>query len=348
MTNPEKFTVRLATKDDQHLPYYSHSIMEAICMCPKWGIIRYIHKKYYQSTYRSLALEAGGAMHDVFAGMRLWQLLRVQELPDHFKFHGERLLGKVRFANCWEPRPGDDRNEALNFLFNILNTSGYYDDPDDKVRTIANMETSIIFFFDRMFSTFERNPVWVRGPATGDVGIECTFDIVINEEIRIIGTIDGISEQGDYVRPEENKTASRLDEAWRKSWQVKSQVTGYLMAARLLTERETQEETRIMGIKLKQTRSHEDMLDFLEYRSDDSIFSWLSTLYFVHQVVQDHKSKPLEAPQFTHSCNRFFRPCGFVDLCGAEPSDQQHIFDGMGDTDLSPSEKAIFERYQDA
>ena len=333
---------RLATEEDKHLPYYSFSIAEAISTCPKWGIIRYKQRKYFKSNYRALALEAGGAMHDVFAAFRLWQLGRLQGLPEHFEHHGFRLFGENRMESCWSPR-ADEREECLAFCFQILNTTDYYDDPSDSVRTMANMEETTIRYVDTMLAVADRNPVWVQDEQdpTALVGIELPFDMVIDDEIRYIGTIDGISDRSGVPRLEENKTASRLDEAWRESFRVKFQPTGYTVAARLITGITDISETKIIGVKLKQTRSHEDMLTFTEYRDDESVRQWYNYIRFVHNLCEQYNSTPLDAPMFTHSCNRYFRPCGFIDLCSAPRDDQEMMFEGMETTPLSPSEEAI-------
>lgn len=339
---------RLATPEDQHLPYYSHSIAEAISTCPKWGLIRYKQRKYFRSNYRALALEAGSAMHDVFAAFRVWQLGRLQGLVEHFEYHGDRLFGPNRMEQCWEPR-ADARDEVLAFCFQILNTSDFYDDPSDSVRTMSNMEETTIRYVDTMLAVADRNPVWVadQEDATALVGIEIPFDMVINDEIRYIGTIDGISDRGGVPRLEENKTASRLDEAWRESFKVKFQPTGYTVAARLITGNDEISETKIIGVKLKQTRSHEDMLTFTEYRDEESIRQWYNYIIFTHNLAEQFKETPLDAPMFTHSCNRYFRPCGFIDLCSASRDDQLAMYESMEETPLSPSEEAILNgQYQ--
>lgn len=334
---------RLATPADQHLPYYSYSIAEAITTCPKWGLIRYKHRKYFKSRYRAMALEAGSAMHDVFAAFRLWNLHRLQGLPDHAKFHGERLFGELRYETCFRPRD-DPRDELLAFCFEILNSGEFYDDPDDNVRTMSNMEETTIRYVDSMLAVADRNPVWVqdRNDPTALVGVELPFDMVIDNEIRYIGTIDGLSEHvTNGVQLEENKTASRLDEAWRNSFEVKFQPTGYTVAARLLTGLHDIERTKIIGVKLKQARSVEDFLTFGVERDNQAIQRWYRYIRYVHRLTEEYMDKPLEAPQFTHSCNRYFRPCGFIDLCAASDEDQEVMFEEMEETPLSPSEEAI-------
>jgi hypothetical protein len=102
----------------------------------------------------------------------------------------------------------------------------------------------------------------------------------------------------------------------------------------------------MLGIKVKQTRGHEDFLSFEEERDHGRIIEWYNTLMFVHYIVERFKADPLSAPQFTHSCNRYFRPCGFVDLCGADYDDQQLIYESMEETPLSPSEASILEKWK--
>jgi len=339
---------RLATPNDSHLPYYSHSIAEAISTCPKWGLIRYKQRKYFKSNYRAMALDAGSAMHEVFAAFRLWQLYRIQGLEDHFKFHGRRLFnadlneGEGRFERSFKPRT-DPRDELLAFCFEILNSGSFYDDPSDSIRTMSNMENTTIRYCDTMLAIADRNPIWVRdvNDPTALVGIELAFDMVIDDEIRYIGTVDGLSERTEGIRLEENKTASRLDEAWRDSFQVKFQPTGYTVAARLLTGRTDIEKTKIIGVKLKQTRSMEDMLSFEVYRDNDAIRNWYNFIRYIHRLTLEFERNPLDAPQFTHSCNRYSRPCGFIDLCSASPDDQLAMYESMEETPLSPSEEAI-------
>lgn len=329
--------------EDAKLPYYSHSIMEAIQTCPKWGLIRYKQRKYYKSNFRALALEAGSAMHEVFAALRLWQLGRVQGHLDHMMFHGARLFGETRFNACFWPK-SDPRDEALSLCFEILNSGEYYDDPGDGIRTMANMEETTIRYVDEQMTVMDRNSIWVADPndPTAPVGVEIVLDMVVDETIRFIGTIDGIVNNftNKRIQNEENKTASRLDEAWRESFRVKFQPTGYMLLASLYIKQMITA-SKIIGIKIKQTRSHEDYLSFIEHRDEHRIKKFFDALYFTHQLTMSYQDDALNAPMFTHSCNRYFRPCGFIDLCSAEAEDERLIYDSMETTPLSPSEAAI-------
>lgn len=340
--------VRLTTKEDLHLPYYSYSIMTAINTCPKWAMIRYVKKLYFARHSRALALEAGSAMHEVFAAFRLWQLLRLQNLPDHFTHHGARLFTADRLSSTFFPKP-NPRDEALNFCYEILNSGDFYDDPSDRIRTIANMEETIIRYVDELYPTLERNPIYVADPTdpVALVGIEIPFDMVVDDAVRYIGTIDGICSRGESVRDEENKTASRLDEAWRNSFDVSSQPTGYTIATELLTGLPC-DSARIIGVKVKQTRSNEDMLVFNVDRNQSQREAWHRSLFHAHRVAMDNSDNPLLAPEFTHSCNRYFRSCAFTPLCSSDMEDQEAMYETMEPAPPSPSEEKILEKWKDA
>lgn len=345
--------IRFTEPHERHMFAYSHSIVEAILTCPVWGLVRYVHQKYYP-TNRMLALEAGGAMHDVFATVRLFQLGHptLQDLYQHMLFHGDRIFGAERFDKIkinWH-KITNPRDLVLDMAYKALNTADYFDDPDDRIRTLANMEETIIRYVDEMLGRrMDENRIWVAdvNDPQRPVGIEHTFDVIITVDgkaIRYIGTIDGIVEQIKYpgtAMIDENKTASRLDEAWRESYEIKSQPTGYIAVARLITGL-TITKCRMIGVKIKQTRSHEDFLSFITEREDYQLVSWVRSLQFADQIVAQYKDNPTDAPQFTHSCNRYFRACSFVQLCAADPETREDIFhNSMIEAPLSPSQQVV-------
>lgn len=341
--------IRLATAEDfeSGMQVYSHSISTAIQTCPKWGIIRYLKGLYFKTEYRAMALEAGSLVHEVFAGIRIWQLYREQGLAQHAVYTGERLFPNGRFAECWIDKDDDPQNEIEQFIFNIIHTNEFEDDPRDKFRTLSNLEETSLRFIDEMRKTMDRNHVWVadENDPTAPVGIECSIAIVVDEEFIYIGTIDGVSYQPhlNSHRLEELKTASRLDEAFRRKFEIDHQPTGYMAMAELAYGLSINK-GRVIGIKPKQTKSNEDYISFEEIRDDTKKWQWLQSLRFSHRIAMEHIDDPLNAPMFTHSCNRYFRPCGFVDLCAGDEEDQAYIFEGMEPAPLSPSQEEIQKR----
>ena len=330
---------------------YSHSIMEGILTCPVFGLIRYYKRRQYPSK-RQLALEAGSAMHSVFAAVRLWQVYRKQKLEGHWLHHGPRLFNTedfpTRFEDAFKPMT-NPRDELMSFCFSILNTTGYYDDPDDTYRTLQNMEQTTIRYVDEQLIKMDDNPIWIEDPndPQSRIGIEQHFDVIVEwkgKRIRYIGTIDGIVCQRRYPNTamvDENKTSARLDEAWKRSFDTKSQPTGYVYVAKLLTGLEVTK-TRILGVKIKQTRSNEDYLPFITDRQDYQLVDWARSLFFADELVERYGDDPITAPQFTHACNRYFRPCSLIDLCAASPEDREEIYhNSMIEAPLTPSQEAV-------
>ena len=74
-TDIVKVDARLATEADADLPAFDNTKLTAINQCPTWGIVRYGLHKTMSGGGRAMALEAGSACHEVFAALRLWQLL---------------------------------------------------------------------------------------------------------------------------------------------------------------------------------------------------------------------------------------------------------------------------------
>src|SRR6187402_565636 len=62
---------------DPSLPWVDYSSLSAVNTCPRWGIIHSIHgKRLPTGVERVLPLEAGRAMHDVFAACRFFDLIQ--------------------------------------------------------------------------------------------------------------------------------------------------------------------------------------------------------------------------------------------------------------------------------
>ena len=366
MTFPQPYNrvqFRLATPDDAHLPAFDNTKLVAINTCPFWGIVRYGLHKVMNSANRAMALEAGGAAHEVYAAIRLWTLRK--SAPGHFEHHGVRLFGQENFAKMKEHLQSreDEQTQLINFAIEALYSSGFYDDPDDKRRTLTNIEQGCITYIDRMDFT---PPVWIQditNPARL-VGIEVPFDIVVSfdipvpyklteinylspdyevdvstapqvtKQVRFIGRIDGIhAHENNELRIHENKTASRLNDAWRQSFYMLHQITGYCIAASLITGR-TIEKAKILGMQIPQpTGSRQDGISAdTVTREPHMLERWVSWFYHTVSLYEKYIDDPTSAPKYTHSCNRFFRPCSFIPLCYSDDEEHRQIIDEM-DTD---------------
>src|SRR4249919_657495 len=75
---------------------FSNSRLEGISECPTFGVV-HMQRQYPQHA-RAMALEAGEAMHQFFAAMRVWQLHSMQKLRDHAEVTGNRIFNEVRWG----------------------------------------------------------------------------------------------------------------------------------------------------------------------------------------------------------------------------------------------------------
>lgn len=345
-------SVRLASPEDAHLEAFDNTKLSAINTCPTWGIVRYSEHKRMGAASRQMALEAGSACHEFFAAQRLVWMLRKQGLAGHFQHHGVRLFGEDRWQGMlsYLDSGEDERTREINFCLQALYSSGFYDDPDDKKRTMTNLEESCIFYFDRYDGMGGQQKIWIEdeNDPTSRIGIEVPFDVVVEfhmhdgttKSYRFTGKADGIhvSTRGECT-VQENKTASRLGEAWGQSFQMAHQVTGYCIAASLWTGMPCHDAIALgLCIPLPQrAATYGGVQSEAVKRDSDMMSHWFK--WFFHTVTQEfdpYKATPCNAPRFTHSCNRFFHPCSMIPFCAAPDADRPAILEQMEHDEWSP------------
>ena len=352
-----KANFRLATEQDENLETYDHTKLSAINTCPTWGILRYTMHKRMEGAGRALALEAGGAMHECFSFIRLISLMQQHDGEGSFQdkmwyYHGTRLFGSSRLEHIdHQIQEAPDIVEvAKRGSIAVLDTSGFYDDPRDKRRTLSNMEECIYAYINRWRWDHK---VWMRDEKnpTSDIGIEIPFDLVVeitgdsNLKFRLTGRIDGIhwNSRGDLCI-HDNKTASRLNEAWSQSFLLSHQITGYCAAASVFTQHAVNH-AEVLGLAIPLPRTY----DFGGYireavsRHSWHFSRWIDWLAHTIQLARQYKDNPYDAPKYTHSCNRYFRPCSFIPFCDADPAEQQRIVDEMGYDEWSPLAKTVLD-----
>jgi hypothetical protein len=348
----EKVSARLTTEDDMHLIAYDNTKLVAINTCPTWGILRYgMHKSMSPPASaggpRAMALECGSAAHEVFAAVRLWQLRSYQEKRTLADFHGPRLFGNTRYdamLSSVDERE-DARTQSLAFCLSALETSGFYDDPRDKRRTMTNLEESCIAYIDRW--DWNRMPVWIRDAddPQSDIGVELPFDIVLSfvlergetREYRFIGKADGLHVRGTTLYLHENKTASRLDEAWSQSFLLSSQVTGYCFALGLWAgEPIANAEIYGMSIPLPKNYDYGGLARESVNRYTHHFERWFNWFLHTVELERAYANNPVDAPKYTHSCNRYFRPCSMIPFCDASDEEQLEILGEMYEDEWSP------------
>lgn len=344
-------------KERQTLRPYSNSRLTDINTCPTYGVVHYA--KAYSTNARALALEAGSVMHEVFSAVRIWQLEHIQRLPRHAANAAARIFADPESPNRWQTCLAevstdlDHREQLLQLAFAILHSSKWYDDPSDRIRTMSNMELAAIAYVDERLTTMDRWPIWVEDARKPNsrVGIEQHFDVVLEYEdgkqIRFIGTIDGLllDKLKNRLTLDENKTASRLDNAWEATFEIGHQLTGYMAACIAVFDVQVWN-ARVTGCKIKHTNSGEDIKVIYPNRTPQQILewgSWVRHTVDMHESYLDPSGVPLfeATPRYTHSCNRYFRPCSFIPFCADTAEGRIEQFESMIETPASPSERAV-------
>jgi len=344
----------MATEADTHLPQYDHTKLSNINVCPTWGILRYSMHKRMPGATRSMPLEAGAAAHEAFAAIRWYQYNffqakdPIQKIISHKQ--GVRLFGEARFERMCEilSEEATQRTNCINFTLEALESGEFYDDIGDNRRTLSNISESIIAYIDAY--DMERYPIWVRDKTDedSDIGIEITFDIVVDIEFdlmgeiqelqaRFVGILDGLHWNRDNLLPIEEKTGSRLDDAWLSQWILSHQITGYCIAAETFAgvpcNQALVSGTRLPIGKIPSEGIRREHVP----RSTVMVEKWAN--WFVTSILMERqwRENVLDAPMYTHSCNRYFRSCSFLPFCAAESREEkQQIIEEMEEDEWNP------------
>ena len=341
------------------MPYITSSMMEAVNTCVKWGVIHNVLNRRFVTGYRQMALEAGSLMHEVFSVLNLYQLGVIQGLSDHMNHHGAVILGEDRWnfiINCVENLKGDQQLVCETLALQTIATSDFYDDPNDRNRTTANLEHVAIELVAYWLMRFQNFNIYVEDTAdpTKPVGLEMSLDVVFtikaygtNYNVRFIGLADALYQNHDtrVVTLGEYKTSSSMNDAWERAFETRHQITGYNAALKAYFPN-VAGNTILLGSAVPVPRTKTRVQHFSVPRDDDHTKQFLNTILFTMGLIESYRDTPLTAPMFTHSCNRYFRPCAFLDLCSASLEDQFVMLEQMEIAPaLSPSEmKALLRK----
>jgi len=367
-----KANFRLATVDDMHLETYDHTKLSAVNTCPTWGILRYQLHKQMPSEGRAMALEAGSAMHECFSFIRLVSLMQQYDGRPEFQdqlwdYQMVRLFGveRMQYINTALEQCSDKTDVAKTGGLAVLETSGFYDDPRDKRRTLSNLEECLYAYVNRWRWD---HPVWVRDvdDPHSDVGIEIPFDLVVDitlphsiptrindhsfnmtdkMQFRLTGRIDGIHyNTRNELSIHDNKTSSRLGDAWSQAFLLSHQITGYCAAASTFIQAPVHK-AEILGlaIPLPRTYDYGGYVREVVSRHDFHYARWLDWLVHTVQLTRQYAGNPFDAPKYTHSCSRYFRPCPMVPFCDSDDEEQHRIVNEMTHVEWSPLDKPILD-----
>jgi hypothetical protein len=340
----ELITIEEARKHvSDGLVCYDYTKLTAVNTCPTFGVLRYALHRTETSGARSMAIDAGKACHDYFAAQRIWSL-RTQYKDDpailvKIGLTATKLFGAVRYAEMLsQPQDApDDITRAITFSLPALYTSGFYDNPSDRRRTMANLEAACISYSSRYLMS--EMPVLLQDNL---IGVELPFCILFRKRTSkeplfiYTGRIDGLHYYNNVPHIAENKTASRLDDSWRMMFHISNQVTGYMVAASLMLNAPVTNGF-VMGAQIPQPKSFTDGIAFEQVSRNESDFlRWAEWVLFSVSLYTSYVHRPTEAPRFSHSCNRYFSTCQFVPFCTMERQEQTSMIEQMRQDEWDP------------
>lgn len=377
------YTVRQTTDEEvaAKMPYMTSSMMEAVNTCPKWGIINSVQGKAFTIGYRQMALEAGSLLHEVFSVINLYQVGVIQGCIEHMDWHGEQLFGKHRWdaiipkefyyqlealiaAEQWETLQYAELLNLERLAYAVIATSDYYDDPEDRNRTLSNLEFCAIELINYWMMNLRNFNIYIedRKNPQSRIGVEISFDVVFDIEYmspttglvttlsqRFIGLGDAVYQNTETKRITygEYKSASRMGDAWRNNFQTRHQLTAYnACLAAYFDPSLLSMNTILIGSAVPVRKTTAPVQHFMVPRDHENVLNFLTTLLATTRSIETYEGvDALVAPMFTHSCSRYFVTCALLDLCSSSYSDQVVMYEQMLDKpELSPSEEKAKKR----
>ncbi len=358
-TSDEEFNAKM--------PYVTSSMLEAVNICPRWGIVHSVLGKRFTTKYRQMALEAGSLMHDVFCCLNLIQVGHVQNLKEHMRYHGEQEFGQDRWNNIYnaskvkiKTQKGFDVNNIRcleKLVVACIETSDFYDNPDDKNRTLANLELCALELVQYWKAKLTVFPIYIESledfsrPIGIEKSLDCVFEIFVNGKpemnIRTIGLADAV-----YRNPETNaialgeyKTSAMMNDAWVNSYNTRHQLTLYNAQLQAYFGEQDTFKTIMIGSAIPVRSTSAPVRHFVVNRDNENVRQLVMMMMHTKKQINMFRDNALYAPMFTHSCNRFFRSCSLMDLCVADKEDREVMFRDMKVTEeRSPSEEKAFLR----
>ena len=311
-----------------------------------------------------MALEAGSLMHDVFSVLNLLQVGIKQKYVAHMHHHGAELFPDDRWDNMWNSAKFDPKktlNQQVQAIekicFACIATSDFYDDPDDKNRTISNIELCTLALIEHFLSALQDFDIQITDPIefSRPIGIEKSLDCVFHfkhnyetiDMLRCIGLADAVyqNKETGAIALAEYKTTSMLNQGWTNAFGMRHQLTLYNALLQGYFGRQQNFNTIVVGSAIPVRSTSNPVQHFMVPRDQEHISAMLNTFVYAREMIRATEEAPLMAPTFTHSCNRYFRTCALMDLCTASQEDQAVMLDGMVVADeRSPSEERAFLR----
>jgi hypothetical protein len=74
---------------------------------------------------------------------------------------------------------------------------------------------------------------------------------------------------------------------------------------------------------------------------------WIEYVMHIMSIAEQYGPHPLHAPRYTHSCNRYFRPCHYVAFCDSPINERAAMYNEMDDEVWDPRSGAHYEEIEE-
>lgn len=300
----------------EHL-WLDHSVANSMHSCPKYAMLRYINGMVMEGMGRAMSLEAGSALHRAFAFHRLWWMWNHPATGPVFKkrinLMGQRIFGVENDEGMWPDMRRFLAKDKEQGVLHALYTSGFYDEPSDKVRTMSNLEEALLYYV--MQYDIEEYP-----PFEVEVALPFGVEWDSGERLIYLGRADAVCSDGKDIIVEDNKSSTQVGaKGWEHQWHVSHQLTGYMIGASLKYNKPVRR-ARILGLKTKLPvkATSDSFMAIPTSRNDLQIEAFFQWLLDAWRKVLRFKDKPFDATMYTSNCYMYFTPCMFIPVCTSD------------------------------
>lgn len=299
-------------------PMFPHTIdstmLSTFRSCPQKMFRQYV--EHWKPKTESVHLVAGGAFAKGIEVARkaYFEGIAISGTP----IRSITPSGEPLYSVTWAEAPCELGNQALAESLGVaalICAYGDFDCPPDSAKSIERTAGALEFYYEQYpFGEDGANPITFPG---GRRGIEFSFaeplsvqHPVTGNPILYTGRSDMVAEYnaGEYVFDE--KTASQLGASWPRQWELRSQFTGYVWAARRAGRPVTGAVVR--GISILKTKY--DTLQSITHRSPYEIDRWeQQTLRDLKRMIQCWQEGYWDW-NIDHACAEY-GGCTFTQVC---------------------------------
>lgn len=322
---------------------FDSTIVAAIRSCQYKGYLQYM--EHWKPKAESVHLVAGGAFAKGIEVARKAYFERIAIFPT-VTYTLDALGQNIRKVT-WTETPFDGEREDAEALgvAALIATYGDFECPSDSAKSLERTAGALEYYFSQYpLGADGLDPVKF---ANGKSAIEFSFALplpvnhpVTGDPILYTGRCDMIGDfaGGRYVVDE--KTTTSLGASWPRQWEMRSQFTGYIWAAREYGIEAAG--AMVRGVSILKTKY--DTMPAITYRGQHEIDRWLEQTCRDIERLKRSWEEGFYDMNLDHSCAEY-GGCGFVQVCKSPDPDtwlpmyfEKRVWDPLARKELTVAE----------